>query len=237
MNDISVGQGTHPGLVRECNEDSYICLPDRGLWVIADGMGGHAAGEVASGIAVREIARCIEQGLSLTESIETAHRSIQAAAQQGRGSSEMGSTVVALKLDGLAYEIAWVGDSRAYLWNGQLHLLTKDHSYIQLLIDSGVLTEEDASAYPNRNVISQGLGVGGPTSDDIKVDRVFGELGKSDTLLLCSDGLTGELPDSGIASILIETTENQDKVDRLISAALEVGGKDNITVLVITNKV
>ncbi|MDD1619860.1 MAG: protein phosphatase 2C domain-containing protein [Methylococcaceae bacterium] len=228
------GHGSHIGLVRQCNEDSYACLPEFGLWVIADGMGGHAAGDVASGIAVREIARCIELNQSLPEAIESAHRSILSAAEHDRRLRDMGSTVVALKLTGNRYEIAWVGDSRAYLWNAGLYRLTKDHSYIQMMIDSGVISEIDASAHPHSNVISQALGAGDSLSNQIKVDTVSGELGANDTMLLCSDGLTGELSDQAIAAILSETNENQARTDQLIAAALKAGGKDNVTVIVLT---
>lgn len=235
MKDIHFGHGTHIGLVRTCNEDSYVCLPAFGLWVVADGMGGHAAGDVASDIAVWEIARCIERGQSLTEAIETAHHSILSTAKQDPSLRDMGSTVVAVKLAGTRYEIAWVGDSRAYLWNGVLQQLTKDHSYIQLMIDAGVLSEEDASAHPNSNIISRALGAGGgPVSDEIKVDKVEGELGINEALLLCSDGLSGELPYHAIAAILSKTTENQARADGLIAAALKAGGKDNVTVIVLS---
>jgi protein phosphatase len=221
-------------LVRELNEDSHLALPKLGLWVVADGMGGHEAGEVASGITILEIARSVEQGMPLAEAIESAHRAIQTAALQGEGAANMGSTVVAAKLNGLLYEIAWVGDSRAYLWNGTLHQLTTDHSYVQLLLNAGLITEREIPGHPSRNIISQALGVGGPDKANIKVDLVSGELGESDTLLLCSDGLSGEVTDDGIATILSETIGNQARVDRLIAAALEAGGKDNITVIVLT---
>lgn len=234
MNNIHFGHGSHVGLVRACNEDSYVCLPDIGLWVVADGMGGHAAGDVASNMAVAEIARQIRHGKSLTESIETAHHSIHTAAQQNQNLQDMGSTVVAVKLDGMSYEIAWAGDSRAYLWNGVLHRLTKDHSYIQMLIDAGILSEEDASAHPDRSVISQALGTGGAVSDEIKVDTVSGTLAKNDTLLLCSDGLSGALSDNDMAAMLSNTTENQARVDQLIAAALQAGGRDNVTVIILT---
>jgi serine/threonine protein phosphatase PrpC len=234
MNNFDFALGTHTGWVRELNEDSHIALPKLGLWVVADGMGGHKAGEVASGIAIKEIARSIEQGMPLTEAIETAHRQIQTAALQVEGAADMGSTVVAAKLDGLRYEIAWVGDSRAYLWNGTLHQLTTDHSYVQLLLNAGLITESEIPGHPSRNIVSQALGVGGPGKTNIKVDLVSGELGESDTLLLCSDGLSGEITDDCIATILFETTGNQARVDRLIAAVLEAGGKDNVTVIVLT---
>jgi PPM family protein phosphatase len=123
------------------------------------------------------------------------------------------------------------------LWNGTLHQLTTDHSYVQLLLNAGLITESEIPGHPSRNVISQALGVGGPDKADIKVDLVSGELVKSDILLLCSDGLSGEVTDDGIAAILAETTDAQTSVDRLIAAALEAGGKDNVTVIVINSVV
>ena len=146
----------------------------------------------------------------------------------------MGSTVVAAKLEGLRYEIAWVGDSRAYLWDGSLHQLTTDHSYVQMLLKAGLISESDIPGHPSRNIISQALGVGGVDKANIKVDLVSGELKKNDTLLLCTDGLSGEVSDDNIASILAEITDSQARVDRLIAAALEAGGKDNVTVIILT---
>jgi len=110
--------------------------------------------------------------MPLAEAIETAHRAIQTAALQGEGAADMGSTVVAAKLDGLRYEIAWVGDSRAYLWNGTLHQLTTDHSFVQMLLNAGLITESEIPGHPFLNVISQALGVGGPDKDNIKVNSV-----------------------------------------------------------------
>ena len=237
MNNIDFAMGTNTGLVRELNEDSHLALPTLGLWVIADGMGGHEAGEVASGITIRELARCIEQGMSLAQAIDAAHRAIQVAALQGEGATDMGSTVVAAKLAGQRYEIAWVGDSRAYLWNGTLHQLTTDHSYVQLLLNAGLIAESEIPGHPFSNVISQALGVGGPDKTNIKIDLVSGKLVENDTLLLCSDGLSGELTDDRIAAILAETKGAQTRVDYLIAAALEAGGKDNVTVIVINSVV
>lgn len=236
LTTIEYATGTHTGLVRELNEDSHITLPELGLWIVADGMGGHEAGEVASGIAIREISQSIKQGATLTEAIETAHHAIQAVAQQDGETVDMGSTVVAAKLDGRHYEIAWVGDSRAYLWNEALRQLTKDHSYVQLLLNAGVITEDEVPNHPAGNIISQGLGVGGLNNADIKIDSVSGELSENDALLLCSDGLTGEVSDDRIAAILAETKNNQARVDSLIEAALAAEGKDNVTVILVSCK-
>ncbi len=233
---IDFAVGTHAGLVRDLNEDSYLALPELGLWVVADGMGGHDAGEVASGLATDQVSLGIKNGLSLTEAIETAHRAIQNHSQQKDYSSQMGSTVVALKLDGRHYQIAWVGDSRAYLWNGALRQLTEDHSYVQLLLSAGLISEDEMLTHPSRNIISQGLGVGAINSSDVKVDTVSGELFANDTLLLCSDGLTGEVCEERIASILAEPKDNKARVDSLIAAALSAEGKDNVTAILVSYK-
>jgi protein phosphatase len=236
MNNINFALGTHIGLVRELNEDCHLALPEFGLWVIADGMGGYEAGEVASGIAISEIAHAVEQGKSLVDAIETAHRAIRTAAQQGKGAVDMGSTIVAAQLDGWHYDIAWVGDSRAYCWNGTLHRLTIDHSYVQLLLNAGLITESEVSKHPSRHIISQALGAGGVDNTHIKVDLVSGELCEGDTLLLCSDGLSGAVSDEDIATILLKNTDNQARVDSLITAALTAGGIDNITVIVLSHQ-
>lgn len=233
MNTSSYGMGTHPGLVRETNEDSYLALPELGVWAVADGMGGHEAGEVASAIAIREIARCIKTGMTLDAAVDSAHRAIQDATLQGEGGEGMGSTIVAVKLVGWDYEIVWVGDSRAYLWNTTLTQLTKDHSYMQLLLDAGLINESQIAEHPMRNVISQALGTGGLNNEEIKADCITGKLAEGETLLLCSDGLYSELNDREIAAILSESPDHQTKVDRLIKASLATGGKDNVTVLVI----
>ena len=120
MLNINFALATDVGLVRELNEDSFLALPEYGLWLIADGMGGYEAGEIASQLAVSTIAQAIKQNMSLVDAIESAHRAIQSAALKGEGAADMGTTVVAVKFNGLHYEIAWVGDSRAYLWNGDL---------------------------------------------------------------------------------------------------------------------
>jgi len=235
MIKIDYACGTHTGLVREDNEDAYFADPALGLWVVADGMGGHQAGEVASGIVIQELPLSVQQGDSLPEAIEMAHLMIQMASEQIAGPGHMGSTVVALRLNGLHYQIAWVGDSRAYLWSGQqLSRLTKDHSYVQMLLDRGMLMEREVYTHPSRNVIFQGLGVGGTNGNAIKVDEVEGEIAVGDTLLLCSDGLTGEMRDYLIAEVLSTTGDNRRRLDQLIEASLAFGGIDNVTIILLT---
>lgn len=227
--------GTHPGLVREVNEDAYFADPELGLWVVADGMGGHQAGEVASGIVVKELPAVVRKGETLADAIDMAHMMIQVASQSS-STRHMGSTVVALKLTGLHYQIAWVGDSRAYLWNGQeLRRLTKDHSYVQLLLDLGMIMEDEVFTHPSRNIISQGLGVGGGTDGhSVKVDEVEGTLAVGDTLMLCSDGLTADIREYVLGEIMASSRSNKERLRRLIEAALAFGGSDNITVILVT---
>jgi len=237
MIKIDYACGTHAGLVRHDNEDAYYADPALGLWIVADGMGGHQAGEVASGGVIQELPISVQQGESLADAIEMAHLMIQMASEQIAGPGHMGSTVVALKLTGLHYEIAWVGDSRAYLWSGhQLTRLTKDHSYVQMLLDMGMVMEDEIYTHPSRNVISQGLGVGGINGGSVKADVVEGELAVGDTLMLCSDGLTGGIRDYLIAEVLATAEDNQDRLKQLIEASLAFGGVDNVTIILLTPK-
>jgi protein phosphatase len=227
----SCGHGTDVGRVRDHNEDNYIALPEKGLWVVADGMGGHAAGEVASAIAVECIASRAGEGMPLQEAIEAAHRAILDAGRQGQGTPGMGCTVVALRLNGIEYEVAWVGDSRAYLIGDALYRLTRDHSFVQQLIDSGAISEADARVHPQRSVITQALG-----ASDLKmvrVDTVKGTLTRGQQILLCSDGLTGEVEDVEMAYLLRNASDSQQAVDRLIQAANTNGGSDNVTVVLV----
>ena len=149
---------THTGNVRSNNEDAFSRDPALGLWVVADGMGGHEAGEVASAIAIESITRKIRQGKDIVEAIQNAHHNILNGARKGRGAKGMGSTVVAIHTTNTQYQVAWVGDSRAYLWTrtgertGTLEQLTTDHSYVQMLVKAGAITPEEAINHRDKNV-------------------------------------------------------------------------------------
>ena len=135
--------------MRDHNEDSYICAPEQGLWLIADGVGGHAAGEVASAIVVDQITQAHQESIPITQAVLIAHQSVIDAPWQGCGRKGMGSTVVALVMNSNGYEIAWVGDSRAYLWNGtSLVQLTQDHTHVQKLISQRIITEKQSFSHP-----------------------------------------------------------------------------------------
>ena len=227
------GAATDTGHLREHNEDTYIALPEHGLWVVADGMGGHDCGEVASAIVVMHIEEQIKAGANFSDALQSAHQAVLSAVEEGIGKTGMGSTVVALKLEDSRYQVAWVGDSRAYLWyDHSLKQLTHDHSVVQQMLDSGEINEQQAIHHPYRNIITQSLG--STYTEQVKVDTVNGRLSGEDKILLCSDGLTGEVSDQQIAEILNSATDNQGAVQHLIDKALENGGSDNITVMLIS---
>ncbi|MGY0618816.1 PP2C family protein-serine/threonine phosphatase [Lysobacter sp. A378] len=230
---IEFGHLTHPGLRRELNEDSYYGDSELGLWLVADGMGGHEYGEVASALARETIVREIRDGTPLAQAIRIADEEIIRASQRRRDALPMGTTVVAARVIGARFEVVWVGDSRIYLWrDGQLTQLSRDHSYVQELISTGAITREQARHHPHRNVVTQALGVTGPSSLDVAM--MSGELLPGMQLLLCSDGLTEEVDDQQIARVLAHADcSAQECVDTLVAAALDGGGSDNITAILV----
>ena len=232
MGQRSFGYATSPGLVREQNEDSLCIRPDLGLWAVADGMGGYRAGDMASRITVEQLADDISNRMSLSESITKLHQKILNIAQTDATLESMGSTVVALKVDGNAFEIAWVGDSRAYLWNGR-HLvqLTRDHSYVQSLVEAGTITAAEAEIHPERHAITQALGGEGIAA--VEVETINGIFKDPDMVLLCSDGLTNEVGDDAISLILAHAGSEQMKAEQLIDKAEQNGGADNISVILV----
>lgn len=232
MNKVSFGHLTDVGCKRDYNEDCLACLPEIGLWVVADGMGGYDAGEVASALAVDTITGEVQKGESLKDAILSAHQKILEAVTQGRGSKGMGTTVIALKLSGLKYEIAWVGDSRAYLFSKKLFQVSRDHSFVQYMLDKGAITPKEAKDHPRSNEITQALG-SAPDSGP-KVDTVKGSFFKGEKLLLCSDGLYGEVDDKTIQTILKSKNSDQDKAAKLIEEARKNGGSDNITAILVS---
>lgn len=212
---------------------------ERGLFIVADGMGGHAAGEVASEMAVETIRDSLGSlsGINDTEiaqrlrsAIRSANSAIFSRTLEEQDKRGMGTTVTSLVLRPQRYLIGQVGDSRAYLLrDGHLLQLTKDHSYVQEQVDAGLLTQEQARIHPYSNVITRCVGAG----EDVIPDVYYGSLRKGDLLLLASDGLTGMLEDEQLAKILAEGEEPQKWVDRMITEANRRGGLDNITAIVI----
>ncbi len=222
---------THPGLKRSHNEDCYAAEPELGIYLVADGVGGHAHGEVASAIVKDTIISTLRQGKPLAEAIHNAHHAVLAAIDCDDRTLGMGSTVVVAQLRGNAYEIGWVGDSRAYLFDHTLTALTSDHTPVNAKLARGEISPEQAKVDPERNILSQSLGVS--ASIEPVPGVVSGRLDPGQQLLLCSDGLTDELTDRDIARIMAGAGSTQEQVERLVDAALAAGGRDNISVIVV----
>lgn len=222
---------THPGLRREKNEDKFEADEALGLWVVADGMGGHSNGEVASAIACATIHAEVAKGIDLARAIEDAHQAVLREISARDAGNNMGTTVVALRLTGKQYQIAWVGDSRAYLYDGTLRQLTRDHSAVNDLLDSGAITPDQAVNHPQRNALTRSLGVSATNASSVSV--VTGKLQTGQQLLMCTDGITDELTDHAIANELSLNGDLRTQVDALQAAALAQGGRDNLTLIVL----
>lgn len=222
---------THTGHKRSQNEDCFGCAPEQGLWLVADGMGGHAGGRIAAEIARDTVLAEFARHRDLEHAIQQAHAAIQEAVRSGIGAAGMGCTLVALHIQDQQFNIAWAGDARAYLWDGELHQLTRDHSRVQSMVDSGLLAPEQAQHHPDRNIVTQALGDTG--MERVENGRVTGRLQPGDALLLCSDGLNDELCSEDIAALLAAGGGSALQAERLIGAALASGGRDNVTAVVV----
>lgn len=230
MQSLGFAAQSVAGRVRGHNEDAVLCLPELGLWAVADGMGGHECGEVASALALDTLRQSVVAGSGLESSIHAAHQAILAAVQE-EGGRRMGSTVVAVRFVDADYEVAWIGDSRAYRISlDGIERLTRDHSWVQAMIDAGELSLAEARQHPRRNIVTQCLGQG---EQALEVGRVQGSLAPGELLLLCSDGLTGELTDEQIQDVCAGAATLDELVDELIGLANRLGGKDNISCIVL----
>lgn len=232
MQAVNYAAATDVGKIRDHNEDCFCVNTGLSLYVVADGMGGHASGEVASDIAVTTIEREVEQGSSLSQAIEAAHLAIIEGVKTGQGKHGMGTTVVALQLQGNDYTLAWVGDSRAYLWDQGLSQISKDHSLVQMLLDSGQVTAAEARVHPRKNIIYQNLG--SADIDELQVSVKTGTLYRQQKIVLCSDGLSDEVDDGQMAELVASTDNDELIVEKLITAAVDNGGSDNVTVVVVS---
>jgi len=225
---------SHVGLKRKVNEDSVLALPEQNIWVVSDGMGGHEAGDYASRLITDMIAT-IEPNLPATErmhalrhAIHKAHDLIRDEAA-ARGVTTIGATVASLMLANSHFVGIWAGDSRIYrLRDREIQMLTADHSLVATLVESGQMTWDEAEHHPQSNAITRAVGVG----ETLELDKVRGAVEPGDRFLLCSDGLTKYATFRMIEDVMnhepLETV-----VDRLIQIALNGGGADNITVIVV----
>lgn len=239
---VQIGFKCNKGIVRENNEDACFVIPSHDVYIVADGVGGNKSGEVASRTAVSEIADFINRhDLSecgspedifelFYEAIERANDSIFQMGTVNEENRGMATTVVAAYIRDDAAYISNIGDSRAYLFrNGGLKQITNDHTYVNELIDKGVITEEEAEHHRQKNVITKALGTPQLAEPDFYKVSVM----KGDVLMLCSDGLYGEVPGEALEAILGSGVSMNDACSQMVDEAIRYGGRDNITVVCI----
>jgi serine/threonine protein phosphatase PrpC len=228
---------THVGLRRKINEDSLFADPARGLWVVADGMGGHEAGEVASNM-VTDALKCLPPAAGLEElaesAVEALHRVngelVELARSDGSAKPRtIGTTVVGLAIENGSYRCFWVGDSRAYLLRGaEITRVSRDHSLVQNLVDAGIIRPEEAETHENANLITRAVGVGAK----FEVDIVRGDARPGDQFVLASDGLTRVVTDAELAAELSRGPLGE-VADKLIDTVLARGAPDNVSLIIV----
>lgn len=223
---------THVGHVRSENEDSHVSAPEARMWAVADGMGGHENGRMASQALAAHLGwTSLPDDMegaceALAGAIHIANRAIYEHAQEA--GVQMGSTVVALVLRGHEFAVLWAGDSRAYLLrDGNLIRLTRDHTQVEDMVERGLLSPEEAADHPMKHVLSRAVGV----MDALEVDAIRDVLQSKDRFLLCSDGLTGVVDEARIAAILGDG--EGDAAERLVAETLAGGAPDNVTITVV----
>jgi serine/threonine protein phosphatase PrpC len=229
---------THPGAVRPHNEDAVLERGEAGIWAVSDGMGGHAAGDVASAVVIASLEDLAPTGNNFT-SIDAVRDALLGANGElyRRGSllspdRTMGATVTVLGLDAKNFFCLWAGDSRLYRFRGdRLTQLTRDHRYVQALIDSGLLDEADVENHPRRSVITRAVGV----EADLKLDQCVGLFEPGDVFLLVTDGVSGVCKDVDIADIL-SRHKLEDAADRIVEECLRHGAPDNLSLILVAAK-
>lgn len=226
---------THAGTVRSCNEDAVLERPETGLWVVADGMGGHSAGDVASAFIVDALRQMPAEGGAVRLETATRNALARANAEIHRRSHAqtpkmtMGATVVAFGVDDKRFFCLWAGDSRLYrLENGKLKQLTRDHRFIQDLLDSGALDSKGAGSHPLRNVITRAVGI----DPELQLDWIHGAIEPGDVFLLVTDGVAAACSDEDIAGILAERSI-EDAADAIMEQSLARGAPDNLSLILV----
>jgi protein phosphatase len=228
-----VGAGmTNVGRVRQVNEDAILTDPSGVFWAIADGMGGHGHGDLASEIVIDHLSQMPDEGETktlLVSLLRAANQAIQARMIE-LGTGQMGATVIAMKLAPSSAKIAWAGDCRGYLFrSGDLRQLTQDHTVVEELVQEGLLAPENAKNHANANVVTRAVGA----DETVEIDHVSVPLIAGDRLVLCSDGLTACLDHVDIRDQMNGATDPDMACRRLMTAALETGAPDNVSVIVV----
>ncbi len=228
---------THPGAVRDHNEDTFVDRPDIGLWAVADGAGGHESGELAAAM-IRDALERIPAELAagemvarVREAIAETHEALRAEAARRGPSTVIASTVAVLLTQGEHFACLWAGNSRIYLLrDGTLRRLTHDHSLVQEMVDAGMLRAEDAESHPRSNIITRAVGI---DDDGLELDKITDRAQPGDRFLLCSDGLFKALAEPAVALLLARAHPEASPVDRLLHAALERNASDNVTAVAV----
>jgi serine/threonine protein phosphatase PrpC len=226
--------GTHQGRIRPINEDRFLCRPDAGVWLVADGMGGHSHGDIASSAIVQSVGDATVPGRyektvdTFTSGVFGAHEQIKEISR-ANGGLVIGSTVAGLVMSAYRFSVIWSGDSRVYLVRDtRVRQLTTDHTEAQALLRKGAITQQEAENWPRRNVIVHAVGV----DDAPHIEMTRGETRPGDMFVLCTDGLTNHVADEEIQILTASNTAQRACVE-LIRVALERGGKDNVSVVVV----
>lgn len=229
---FDTGVVSDPGLVRQENEDNWFVDEEKGIWLVADGMGGHTNGKLASARIV-DCARTVGAAVSapdllarFTDRMLRANRELLEVSQSTN--AVLGSTMASVLVFGGHFACTWAGDSRAYLLrDGLMHQISRDHTEVQELLDKGVIDAQQAENWPRRNVITRAIGV----FPDLELDTIHGQVCEGDRFLLCSDGLTGHVGDEEIYDTVLKHAP-MDACRQLVELTLERGAKDNVTVVI-----
>jgi len=231
---FETGAVTHSGCIRDHNEDRYLSAPSLGIWLVADGMGGHFGGDVAAQTIVDKV-ESVSRASSAPDLHARFHDRIAQANQDIRdhsarnGGATIGATLATLLIHENYFAGIWCGDSRLYrLRDGVLTQLSRDHTEVQELLDSGAITTQQAQDWPRKNVITRAIGV----QDTVDMDHVSGSLRDRDSFLLCSDGLTGHLEDDELAPIM-RGKSSQAACEALLDETLRRGASDNVTIVIV----
>ena len=220
---------THVGCRRRLNEDAVLASPERRLWAVADGMGGHEAGEVASAMVVEALSQCPDGAEAALAALTEVNARLIEMGRTGGDSRTIGSTVVGLVANSTRFTCFWAGDSRAYrLRDGTLTRLTRDHSLVQELVDGGMISEGEAESHPNANIITRAVGV----SEELQVDTVSGDVSIGDLFLLASDGLTRLVSDDELSAEL-RNGDIESMADSLLRLVLDREAPDNVSLILL----
>jgi protein phosphatase len=223
---------TSSGLIQQQNEDYYIARPALGLWVLCDGLSGHAKGSLASRVCAEAVMKGVMQGKALEESVQRAHAAVKKMeAERSNVSGNPGTTLAALYISGRKWEVAWVGDTRVWLYErNRIRQVTRDHTVVRQLLDWGAITEEEAMVHPDRHMLSRAVGIG---EEGLKVGIYSGQWNSRQVFILGTDGMAHRDEPEVLSEILSIFRNPEQIVDRLKKASLEKGGFDNFTIAVV----